>query len=130
MFDLEGELFFGSAPDLERRLGEIERAVDEDTRVVILCLQRARNADATFLNTLGKFHRRLRERGAVLLLCGVRPDLAAALRDTGLDAVIGGGGSCGRRPSRTAARRRGRAAAWRLLAKMGWAEKLPGEGEP
>jgi SulP family sulfate permease len=88
-FGLEGEASFGAAPDLERHLARIEEAVGDKGRVVVLLLRRTRNPDAAFLTLLGGFQRRLRERGAVLILCGVRPDLGKALHATGLDAEFG-----------------------------------------
>jgi SulP family sulfate permease len=91
VYSLEGELFFGAAPEMERYLSGIERNVREDTRVVVLVLKRARNPDAAFLALLGDFHARLESRGVVLILCGVRADLARGLRGSGLDVHIGPG---------------------------------------
>jgi SulP family sulfate permease len=89
VYSLEGELFFGAAPEMQGYLSGIEKAVREDTRVVVLVLKRARNPDAAFLGLLGNFHSRLEQRGVVLVLCGVREDLVRGLRGTGLDARIG-----------------------------------------
>jgi SulP family sulfate permease len=89
VYSLEGELFFGAAPEMEGYLSGIEKSVREDTRVVVLVLKRARNPDAAFLGLLGAFHARLEKRGVVLVLCGIRQDLARGLRGTGLDARIG-----------------------------------------
>src|SRR5262249_53926534 len=77
-YHLEGELFFGVEPELEKHLAAIEGAVGGEARVVVLALDRARNPDAAFLGLLESFHARLNGR-AVLLLCGVRPDLRQAL---------------------------------------------------
>ena len=57
--------------------------------MVVLFLQRARNADAAFLSLLDKFHGRLQERRIVLVLCGVQQGLANAMHATGLNAQIG-----------------------------------------
>jgi SulP family sulfate permease len=89
LYSLEGELFFGAAPELEGYLSRIERSVREETRVVVLFLKRARNPDAAFLALLGTFHRRLQAREVILILCGARPDLVSGLRGTGLEARIG-----------------------------------------
>jgi SulP family sulfate permease len=89
LFNLEGELSFGAAPDVERYLSEIEHRLHSETRVVVLFLRRARNPDAAFLSLLGKFQRRLQDRSIALILAGVRPDLARALCSTGLDIAVG-----------------------------------------
>jgi SulP family sulfate permease len=47
LFDLEGEFFFGAAPELDRYLGDLrQRAVMDEVRVVVLRLKRVRNPDA------------------------------------------------------------------------------------
>ncbi|HEV3444542.1 MAG TPA: SulP family inorganic anion transporter [Gemmataceae bacterium] len=89
LYNLEGELSFGAAPELDAHLTEIEKHIVPDTRLVLLYLRRARNPDATFLGLLRDFHARLQKRKVELILCGVRPDLAKGLRNTKLDAVIG-----------------------------------------
>jgi SulP family sulfate permease len=91
LYYLEGELFFGSSPDLEEHLATIERDLDGQTCVVVLFLKRARNPDAAFLGLLGAFHRRLQNRDVVLILAGVGDDLRAALRSTGLATRLGAG---------------------------------------
>jgi len=91
LFNLEGECFFGAAAELERHLETIEKTLTNDSRVVVLFLQRARNPDAAFLNLLDRFHVRLQERRGALVLCGVQPSLAWALHATRLDAQIGPG---------------------------------------
>jgi SulP family sulfate permease len=89
LFNLEGQLFFGAVPDMERHLSHIELTLESETRVVVLFVKRARNPDAAFLSLLGKFLRHLQERQIALILCGVRADLARALRSTGLDLQVG-----------------------------------------
>jgi SulP family sulfate permease len=89
IYDLEGELFFGAAPDLEKHLETIEKRSGEGIRVVVLRLKRARNLDAVCLGLLDEFLRRMDERGVAVLLCGVRDDLARVLESTGLSARLG-----------------------------------------
>jgi SulP family sulfate permease len=89
LYSLEGELFFGATPEIESHLTTIEKAVTSETRVVLLFLRRARNPDAAFLTLLGDFHQRLCEYGVLLILAGVREDLARSLRDTRLELQIG-----------------------------------------
>jgi SulP family sulfate permease len=89
LYSLEGELFVGTAPELEACLAGIEARLGPQTRVVVLFLKRARNPDAAFLGLLGNFHANLEQRGVVLILCGEREDLAQGLRGTRLDVRIG-----------------------------------------
>ncbi|HXG12037.1 MAG TPA: SulP family inorganic anion transporter, partial [Gemmataceae bacterium] len=89
IFNLEGELFFGSAPQLEGHLAAIDQRARDGVRVVILRLKRARNPDAVCLALLEGFIHRLEGRGLVVLLCGVRRDLMKALRATGLAEHLG-----------------------------------------
>lgn len=89
IFDLEGELFFGSAPNFEEHLALINERAGADIRVVVLRLKRARNPDAVCLGLLGDFVHRLQQRKITVLLCGVQNDLAKALRNTGLEGTLG-----------------------------------------
>jgi len=90
LFSLEGDLFFGSAPDLEAHFAAIEKRLVPGVRVVVLRLKRVRNPDAVCLVLIEGFLRRLEARGVTLLMCAVRPDLARALRSCGLEAQLGG----------------------------------------
>jgi SulP family sulfate permease len=89
IFDLEGELFFGAAPDLDRHLELIEERAVAGIRVVVLRLRRVRNADAVCLAQLDTFVHRMEARKVPVLLCGVRADLARALRTSGLGPRLG-----------------------------------------
>jgi SulP family sulfate permease len=89
LYNIEGELFFGSAPDLEEQLEAIERRAGDGIRVLVLRLKRARNPDAVCLSVLDQFIRRLQARRVRVLLCGVRRDLARVLRTTGLETRLG-----------------------------------------
>ena len=89
IFDLEGELFFGSAPDLDRHLSEIEERARDGVRVVVMRLKRVRNPDAVCLSRIGDFLQSMAKRKVEVLLCGVRPDLGAVLRSCGLEAELG-----------------------------------------
>jgi len=88
IYGLEGEVFFGAEPELEKQLTSINQAARGNAGVVILVLKQARNPDATFLTLLRIFHARLESRGVALLLSGVHPDLSRALASTGLDGKI------------------------------------------
>jgi SulP family sulfate permease len=89
-YALEGELFFGVEPELEKHFAIIDKEAQGNVRVVILVLRRARNPDAAFLGLLQELHGRLEKRQIALLLCAVQPDLRQALTATGLD-VLGRG---------------------------------------
>jgi SulP family sulfate permease len=89
VYSLEGELFFGAEPEIEKHLEAVDQAARGDVRTVILVLKRARNPDAAFLSLLKSFHRTLQKRGVTLHLCGVDPELGKAFTNTGLDIAIG-----------------------------------------
>lgn len=89
IFGLEGELFFGASAALEGHFATIESRITGETRVLVLRLKRALNADAVALATLDQFLDRVKERGVHVLLCGVRAPLAAALDRTGASARLG-----------------------------------------
>lgn len=89
MYNLEGELFFGSAPDVENLLEQIERETQDGVRVVLLRLKRVRNPDAVCLHLLDGFLERMKDRNITVLLCGVRADIAEALASVGIEARLG-----------------------------------------
>jgi SulP family sulfate permease len=79
LFDLEGELFFGAAPELERCFAAIRRRLElENLRIVILRLKRVRNPDVVSLELLEHFLHACEKDGIRILLAGVRPDLVDA----------------------------------------------------
>jgi SulP family sulfate permease len=79
LYDLEGELFFGAAPELDRCFAEINRRV-EAARLshVVLRVKRVRNPDVVCLERLEHFLRTAQRNGTAVLLAGVRPDLLEA----------------------------------------------------
>jgi SulP family sulfate permease len=89
IFNLEGEMFFGSAPDLEAALGRIEQRAVPDVRVLVLRLKRARNPDAVCFALLDEFLRRMEARGVRVLLCGVRHDVSKVLHNLGIEQRLG-----------------------------------------
>lgn len=88
VFGLEGEMFFGSSVSLDQHMETIEERITADTRVVILRLKRARNADAVGLAALDGFVERVRARGVDVLLCGVRPAMRIGLERSGIMARL------------------------------------------
>jgi sulfate permease, SulP family len=89
-YGLEGELFFGATAALEKHFRNIEQRIDHTTRVVVLRLKRARNADAVGMAVLDGFVERIRARGVQVVLCGIRPDFAHKLEKIGLTERLGG----------------------------------------
>ncbi len=86
IYDLEGELFFGAAPELDRYLEVLKKRIDaQDIKFVILRLKRARNPDVVCIERLEHFLREETAHGVTILLAGVRPDTLRSLRNTGFD---------------------------------------------
>ena len=86
IYDLEGELFFGAAPELERYLSEIlEEAQRTQIKHVVVRFRRARNPDAGAIEHLERFLRDANELGITVLLAGVRPDFVKILRNVGIN---------------------------------------------
>jgi SulP family sulfate permease len=84
IFGLEGEMFFGAAPNLERHFDTIAERLGPETRVLVLRLKRFRTPDAVGMHLLEDFLDRIEKRGIVVLVCGVRDELHRAFRRTGL----------------------------------------------
>jgi sulfate permease, SulP family len=85
IYDLEGELFFGAAPDLDRYLDTLEERVRTNAaKFVVLRLKRVRHPDAVCVERLLRFVREQEEHGLTVLLAGVRPDTLTVLRNMGL----------------------------------------------
>ncbi len=89
IYDMEGELFFGSAQNLEKALLRIEHRAVEEIRIVVLRLKRVRNPDAVCLSLLEDFLKRMENNGVTVLLCGVRQDMYRILDNVGLVKRLG-----------------------------------------
>lgn len=86
LFDIEGELFFGAAPELDRIFHSLHRRItDEGIRILVLRLKRTRNPDMVSLERLEHFLRDLQHQEVTVLLCGVRPELASRMRNLRFD---------------------------------------------
>jgi len=82
IYDLEGELFFGAAPELDRYFDEIiRRSRETGIKHVVLRVKRTRNPDVVFLERLEHFLRESAAQGVTVLLAGVRPDFAQGLKN-------------------------------------------------
>jgi MFS superfamily sulfate permease-like transporter len=117
VYGLEGEVFFGTEPELARHFTAIELAAREPVRVVVLVLRQARNPDAAFLNLLQVLHGHLRRRDIALVLAEVQSDLRKALVDTGLEAHIGASGVFSASPDKGPGIRAALEHAYNLLGK-------------
>ncbi len=79
LYDLEGELFFGAGPELEKVLHRILlQAHSAQVMHILLRLKRVRNPDVVSLEHLEHFLKEARGRGVSVWLAGLRPDLLAA----------------------------------------------------
>lgn len=84
IFDLEGEIFFGAAPDLERYLHDLkERALQLGVSVIVLRLKRVRDPDVVCIEAIEHFLQSAKKQGFLVLLAGVRPELARSFRKAG-----------------------------------------------
>lgn len=83
---LEGDLFFGVADELQDRLTDM---ASQGVRVIILRLKRTHWIDATVLSVLERFARDFSDRRGHVVLCGVKPELMATLRSFGLVDTLG-----------------------------------------
>jgi sulfate permease, SulP family len=86
IYDFEGELFFGAAPELERYLEALgERIRQDDIKFLVLRLKRVRHPDAVVIGRIEKFLREEGSRGVTVLLAGVQADLWTLLQNVGFD---------------------------------------------
>jgi len=80
--DLEGQLFFGAAPELDRFFDELKRRLEADgIRFVVLRLKRTSNPDMVCLDRFEHFLRDANKIGVTVLLAGIRPDFALGLNN-------------------------------------------------
>src|SRR5262245_36975484 len=89
IYSLEGEFFFGAAPELESHLDAIASDSGSDVRVIILRLKRVRNPDAVCMSVLDRFIDQMQTAHVTVLLCGVRPDLMRVVESSGLVRLLG-----------------------------------------
>ncbi|WP_292988768.1 SulP family inorganic anion transporter [Mycobacterium sp.] len=86
IYDFEGELFFGAAPELEKYLDELGARIKADNiKYLVLRLKRVRHPDAVVIQRIEKFVRDETDRGVVVLLAGVQADLWTLLTNIGFD---------------------------------------------
>lgn len=84
IYDLEGELFFGAAPELDRYFDTLRERIHTGGIIfVILRLKRVRDPDAVTIERLEHFLREENAHGVTILLAGVRPDTLKVLNNIG-----------------------------------------------
>jgi sulfate permease, SulP family len=92
IYDLEGELFFGAAPELDRYFDTLRGRIRTDgIEFVILRLKRVRDPDAVSIERLEQFlheenGREENGKPVTVLLAGVRPDTLKVLHNIGFEA--------------------------------------------
>ena len=90
IYDFEGDLFFGSAPELHAFLDKArDSALKDGVKALVLRLKRVRNPDAVALEVLDLFLDETKKAGLVVFLAGIRPELQAALERMGVLQRLG-----------------------------------------
>ena len=84
ILQLEGNLFFGSAEDMENKLDSL---VDK-AKVFILRMKYVTSIDLTALHALKIFIRTVKEAGGILIISGVRTELRTMLESSNLVSDI------------------------------------------
>jgi sulfate permease, SulP family len=89
LYDLEGELFFGAGPELERTLERLLiRARDQSLEHIVLRLKRVRNPDMVSLEHLEHFLKAAQAAGVTVWLAGLNPDLIECFARLGFPAWV------------------------------------------
>ena len=79
ILDLEGEFFFGAGPELDRYFDALRER--QELRVIVLRVKRTRNPDIVCMERLQQFILEMKGKGVPVLLCGVRPEFAQAMKN-------------------------------------------------
>jgi SulP family sulfate permease len=91
LYNVEGELFFGSSPDFEAILDRVHEQAEDGAKVVVLRLKHARNLDGVCLDLLLEAIDRLAAKQVAVLLCGVREEMMTVLTRAGVEERLGPG---------------------------------------
>ncbi len=82
IFDFEGDLFFGAAPELDNYFSVLEkRALHAGIRCVVLRVKGTSNPDMVCMERFLHFIADMQRHGVVVLLCGVRPEFARVMKN-------------------------------------------------
>jgi len=88
VFNFEGEMFFGCAPELEKHLDNICEEAPESLKVIVLRLKRVNNPDAVCMDVLQRFVERMHERKVIVMLSGIRESMAQTLKNVGITRLV------------------------------------------
>ena len=124
IFSLEGELFFGAAPELEEHFDRIRRLAQEGIRVVVLRLKRARNPDAVCLSVLERFIDRMESWASPCCSAACGPTSCEIIESSGLARRLGRKCSSSRRPAPSGPAR-SRPSAWPTNSSKATSAPLP-----
>lgn len=89
LYNVEGELFFGSSTELSDELAKVEERALSGVRVVLLRLKYARNIDGVCLDLLERFIDSMESHGVTVILCGLRAEFLHVLKNVGLEDRLG-----------------------------------------
>ena len=91
IYNVEGELFFGSSTELADALEKIQERTADGAKVLLLRLKYARNLDGVCLDLLETFIDDMASRGVTVILCGLREGLFRVLQNVGWEKRLGPG---------------------------------------
>src|SRR5690242_18929339 len=89
VYAYEGELFFGSGPEFEEHLEEMERQLDDEGRVLVLRVMHLRNPDAVCMKLLHDFIDRVHARRVEVCLAAECELFLAILPGVGIVLQLG-----------------------------------------
>jgi SulP family sulfate permease len=90
IYDMEGELFFGAAPLLQRHLTQIlEEAARGGVKHMVLRLRRSRHPDVVAVEQLEQFLNDADKAGLTVLLAGLSPEFVKIMHRVGLAQRLG-----------------------------------------
>ncbi|MHB8971716.1 MAG: SulP family inorganic anion transporter [Pirellulaceae bacterium] len=81
ILDLEGELFFGAAPELDRYFAALKPKIQAGLRIIVLRVKRTRNPDMVCMERFEHFLHEMEQKAVTVLLCGVRTDFDQAMKN-------------------------------------------------
>ena len=89
ILNVEGEMFFGCAPDLDRQLVAFTEEAPDSLKVLILRLKRTNNPDAVCMDILERFILKMQDRKIIVMLSGIRSGMAKTMSNVGINQVVG-----------------------------------------
>jgi sulfate permease, SulP family len=89
IFDFDGDLFFGAAPELDGYFAALEkRALKEGIHCIVLRLKSTNNPDMVCMERFHHFIADMQRHDIFVLLCGVRPEFARVMKNMRFEEVI------------------------------------------